>query len=315
MPRTPPPRCAFDALNPSGEAKRAIAQQQTHKQCAEKKAKAAQAAERKREREAEKARVAAVDAELAARKRARAPAIATARADARADAPTAGDESRFGADAEHYANAPPYLGDSDFEDRERLSQVYQARWFPAEKQWGTDNLGTLHALLKANDVSWTPNGLGWAQKAQLIALIEDRERRSAAADAARREAAAEEERRQAELAAVAARAEQAKRERQERQRATDEEAKRMALRDRTSALPPTDEERQAVAAAGLSEAVVLASARYDGLGPNFGISLEGRIWRYFLNRRGTAAWAARQLVACAEQGVPFVWRHYDSWDD
>ena len=89
----------------------------------------------------------------------------------------------------------------------------------------------------------------------------------------------------------------------------------MALRDRTSALPPTDEELQVMAAAGVSEATILDSARYDGLGPNFGISLEGRIWRYFLNRRGTVAWAARQLAACAEQGVPFVWRHEDSWDD
>ena len=312
MPRTPPPRCAFEVLNPSGEAKRALQQEQAQKQLAEKKAKAVLAAERKREREAEKARVAAVDAELEARKRARTPAIA--RATAPAEAPAA-DEARFGVDVEHYANTPPYLGESDFEDRERLAQVYQARWYPEQKRWGTDNLGTLHALLKADDVSWTPDGLGWAQKAQLLALIEDRERRSAAADAARREAAAEEERRRAELAAVAARAERAKRERAERERAKDVEEKRMALRDRTSALPPTDEELQVMAAAGVSEATILDSARYDGLGPNFGISLEGRIWRYFLNRRGTVAWAARQLAACAEQGVPFVWRHYDSWDD
>ena len=323
MPRTPLPS-AFAALAPTGAAKQALDKKNAAKELEVKKRKTAAAAVRKKEREAEKARVAEVDEALAERKRQRhverevarhreaAPAAAPALAAVAAlasedDDDDCGETERFGPDVVHYVcRAPPYLGESDFADRETL-RTLGAKWVASEKLWGAPNVSVLAALLKSE--LWFPLDLGYEQCTQLLALLASRERKARAkaeAEAERRRILEAEERRKADQLAEARRLDA---ERRAAAAAKEEEERAEALRNRTNALPPEPDEVAAMRAFGVDADTVLKSAAWDSLGPNFGISLEARILRYLdlLPPTVCCAAAVEELNAHARDGKVFVW--------
>lgn len=320
MPRTPLPS-AFAALAPTGAAKQALDKKNAAKELEVKKRKAAAAAVRKKEREAEKARVAEVDEALAERKRQRHVEREVARhreaapaAPAAAPALTAEDDdgcdetARFGVDVVHYVSRdPPYLGESDFEDRETLRNTLGAKWVASEKLWGAPNVSVLAALLKSQ--LWTPLGLGDVGCTQLQGLLASRERKARAkaeAEAERRRILEAEEQRKADQLAEARRLDA---ERRAAAAAKEEEERAEALRNRTNALPPEPDEVAAMRAFGVDADTVLKSAAWDSLGPNFGISLEARILRYLdlLQPTVCRAAAVEELNAHARGGKVFVW--------
>ena len=324
MPRTPLPS-AFAALAPTGAAKQALDKKNAAKELETKKRKTAAAAERKKERDAEKARVAEVDEALAERKRQRhverevarhrevAPSVTTATAAVAAVAAEDDDDDydeaeRFGVDVVHYVSRdPPYLGESDFADRETLRNTLGAKWVAREKLWGAPNVSVLAALLKSQ--LWTPLELGEVGCTQLLALLASRERKARAkaeAEAERRRILEAEEKRKADQLAEARRLDE---ERRAAAAAKEEEERAEALRNRTNALPPEPDEVAAVREFGVGPDTVLKSATWDSLGPNFGISLEARILRYLdlLQPTVCRVAAVEELNAHARDGKVFVW--------
>ena len=320
MPRTPLPS-AFAALSPTGAAKQALDKKNAAKDLETKKRKAAAAAVRKKERDDEKARVAEVDEALAERKRQRhverevarhrgvTPSVTTAPPVAVVAEDDGDDEAaRFGVDVVHYVGRdPPYLGESDFEDRETLRNTLGAKWVAGEKLWGAPNVSVLAALLKSQ--LWTPLGLGEVGCTQLLALLAGRERKAQAkaeAEAERRRILEAEEKRKADQLAEARRLDE---ERRAAAAAKEQEERAEALRNRTNALPPEPDEVAAVREFGVEPDTVLKSATWDSLGPNFGISLEARILRYLdlLQPTVCRAAAVEELNAHARDGKVFVW--------
>lgn len=320
MPRTPLPS-AFAALSPTGAAKQALDKKNAAKDLETKKRKAAAAAVRKKERDDEKARVAEVDDALAERKRQRhierevarhrgvASSVATAPPVAAVAEDGDDDEvTRFGVDVAHYVGRdPPYLGESDFEDRETLRNTLGARWVASEKLWGAPNVGVLAALLKSK--LWTPLGLGDVGCTQLQGLLASRERKARAraeAEAERRQILEAEERRKADQLAEARRLDE---ERRAAVAAKEEEERAEALRNRTNALPPEPDEVAALRELGVDADTVLKSTAWDSLGPNFGISLEARILRYLdlLHPTVCRVAAVEELNAHARDRKVFVW--------
>ena len=216
MPR-PKPVNAFALMAPTGAAKQELDRANAAADLTIKKQKAVDAARRKKARDAEKRRVDEINAMLAERKRQRGAGPSTATAAAAAEAATVGaapepaivveesvDEAQlYGVEAAFYVNRkPPFLGESDFEDREVLRGTHGARWVPSEKLWGAPTTGVLYNLVQSG--LWHPLDLSEADCAQLLALLAAREQRAqakavAAADR-RRVLEAEEKRRAQELA-------------------------------------------------------------------------------------------------------------------
>lgn len=317
MPR-PTPVNAFSLLAPTGAAKQELDRVNAAAGLAAKKQKAVDAARRKKARDAEKHRVDEINAVLEERKRQRGagPSAATAAAAPAVAAPAPAivvespvDEAQlYGVEAAFYVNRkPPFLGESDFEDREVLRGTHGARWVASEKLWGAPTTGVLYSLVKSG--LWHPLDLSEADCAQLLALLAAREQRAqakAVAAAERRRVLEAEEKRRAHELAEARRLDE---ERRAAAQAAEEAARVEALRGRTNALPPEPEERGAMVRLGVHAATVLKSAAWDSLGPNFGISLEARIVRYLdllpdaVCRRAAVA----ELNAHAANDAPFVW--------
>jgi len=321
MPR-PKPVNAFALMAPTGAAKQELDRANAAADLTVKKQKAADAARRKKARDAEKRRVDEINAVLAERKRQRGAGPSTATGAAAAAAVPVGaapepaivveesvDEAQlYGVEAAFYVNRkPPFLGESDFEDREVLRGTHGARWVPSEKLWGAPTTGVLYNLVQSG--LWHPLDLSEADCAQLLALLAAREQRAqakAVAAADRRRVLEAEEKRRAQELAEARRLDE---ERRAAAQAAEEAVRVEALRNRTNALPPEPEERDAMVRLGVHAATVLKSATWDSLGPNFGISLEARIVRYLdllpdaVCRRAAVA----ELNASAANDAPFVW--------
>lgn len=240
-------------LNPDAATKLAIKAKQDERAQQKKAAAKTSAEERKRQRTKEAERVGVIKQSLGKKE----PDTKTA--------------DRAGLRIEEYLNKPPYFGNSEKCDKNRIKELcVRSRWDAERRLWGTFNIDSIPNLIHSQ--KWTPFGIETSWIPRLLAEVERR---------------------------VVLKKEQQRAEEEEQQRAAKEPpveepvvpmvkvetvaekvASSKARELNSSMVPATADEMAECAALGLTADTIEASIGFVDLGPRLGMSSEGRLLRW-----------------------------------